>query len=615
MSNVRLLLLAAFTVVCADCAPSVTTNTSQTAGIAPVGALGPVGYRPEFGTMWTFDAPPLDYWKKTYGFTPDQAWLDNARLASVRTPNCSASFVSAKGLVLTNHHCVRDCADAVSPKDTNYIETGFAAKAMREEKKCPGMHVDQLESIENVTARVNAAVTAIAPDLAATQRAAVINQIQTECGAASALTCQVVSLYQGGIYSLYRYRRFEDVRLVFAPEEEIADFGGDPDNFTYPRFDLDMGSLRVYDNDQPYAATNYFRWSQAGAKEGEPIFVVGNPGGTGRLLTLSQMIFLRDVGYPAQLAGYQRVLAEYKAIEQIDPTAERRFQNNVFGLENSRKAVTGYRAGLIDSSYMSAKRAFEREFRARLAADPKMEARYGSVYAAIDAAQRELATFDAQRRYRSYGLRSYAGGGSRLLNMSGQLARVAKESTLPDAQRLAAYRGSNAASIRRALLSDQAVDTTYERIAIATQLRAAQSELPPTDPFIVAALAGRTPDQAAYALVSGTRVRDLAFRRSLVEGGPAAIAASTDPMIAARHKNRRHESGSSVSCGQAERDHCREYRKARPGVVCRLRNCPSARCHVHASHQRWNSGRLSDERDDRAVQGDFLRTVRPRRIV
>jgi hypothetical protein len=530
MSNVRLLLLAAFTVVCADCAPSATTNTSQTAGIAPVGALGPVGYRPEFGTMWTFDAPPLDYWKKTYGFTPDQAWLDNARLASVRTPNCSASFVSAKGLVLTNHHCVRGCADAVSPKDTNYIETGFAAKSMREEKKCPEMHVDQLESIENVTARVNAAVTAAAPDVAATQRAAVVNQIQTECSQATALTCQVVSLYQGGIYSLYRYRRFDDVRLVFAPEEEIADFGGDPDNFTYPRFDLDMGILRVYTNGQPYATKNYFRWSQAGAKDGELVFVVGNPGGTGRLLTVAQMNFLRDVGYPAQLGGYARALAEYKEVERSDRSAERRYQNNVFGLENSRKAVTGYRSGLIDSSYMSAKQSFERDFRARLAADPKMEATYGGVYDAIAAAQRELATFDTQRRYRSYGL-SYASGGSRLLNFSGQLVRIAKESALPDAQRLAAYRGGGAASIRSALLGQPSIDTAYERIAIAAQLRAAKTELPADDPFLVAALAGKTPDQAAAALVAGTHVGDLAFRKSLVEGGPAAIAASTDPMI------------------------------------------------------------------------------------
>jgi hypothetical protein len=536
MTNFRLFLLAAATSSLAACAPAATTSTSSSSATAPVPVtLGPVGYRPEFGTMWTFDAPPLDYWKKTYGFTPDQAWLDNARLASIRTPNCSASFVSSKGLVLTNHHCVRDCADQVSPKDTNYIETGFAAKSMTEEKKCPGMHVDQLESIENATARVNAAVTSPNADVAAKQRSAIIAQIQTECARQTHLTCQVVSLYQGGIYSIYRYRRFDDVRLVFAPDETSADFGGDPDNFTYPRFDFDAGLMRVYVDDKPFAAPNYFRFSKSGAADGEPVFVVGNPGSTGRLLTVAQMEFLRDVGYPAQLGGYQRALDTYHAVARTDPSAVRRYQNNVFGLENSRKAVTGYRSGLIDTSYMAAKRSFEREFRARIAADPKMSAQYGGIYDAIASAQQELATFDAQRRYRSYGL-GIAAGGSRLLNMGGQIVRVVHEATLPDSQRLAAYRGNAAASIRASLLNPVSIDTAYERLAIAAQLRAAKAELSPTDPFLVAALGGKTPEQAAADLVGGTRLGDAAFRKTLIDGGDAAVAASTDPMVVLARK-------------------------------------------------------------------------------
>ena len=538
MTKVRLLLLAAASVVFAACTPSATTTTSSSSATAPLptaGALGPVGYRPEFGTMWTFDAPPLEYWKKTYGFTPDQAWLDNARLASIRTPNCSSSFVSSKGLVLTNHHCVRDCADQVSPKDTNYIETGFAAKSMTEEKKCPGMHVDQLESIENVTARVNAAVTSPMADVAATQRSAIIGQIQTECAQQTKLTCQVVSLYQGGIYSIYRYRRFDDVRLVFAPEEAAAAFGGDPDNFTYPRFDLDAGMMRVYVDNKPFAAPNYFRFSKSGAADGEPVFVVGNPGSTGRLLTVAQMEFLRDVGYPAQLGGYQRGLDAIHAVGRTDPSAVRRYQNNVFGLENSRKAVTGYRSGLTDTAYMAAKRAFERDFRARIAADLKMSAQYGGIYDAIASAQQELATFDAQRRYRSYGL-GISGGGSRLLNMSGQLVRVAHEAASPDGQRLAAYRGNGAAAIRASLLNAVAIDTAYERLAIAAQLKAAKAELSPNDPFLVAALGGKTPDQAAADLVSGTRVGDAAFRKALIDGGDAAVLASTDPVIVLARK-------------------------------------------------------------------------------
>jgi len=530
MITARLFTLAALAVAFSACTPSATTTGSTTA-ITPVSAaLAPVGYKPQFGTMWTFDAPPLEYWKKTYGFTPDQAWLDNARLASVRTPNCSASFVSSKGLVLTNHHCVRDCADGVSPKDTNYIETGFAAANIREEKKCAGMTVDQLESIESVTARVNAAVTSTAPEIAATQRSTIIGQIQTECSQKTGLTCQVVSLYQGGIYSLYRYRRFNDVRLVFAPEEEIADFGGDPDNFTYPRWNFDAGLLRVYVNDKPFAAPNYFHWSKAGAADGEPVFVVGNPGSTGRLLTLAQMEFLRDVQYPATLAGYARALNAFHGTEKTDPTAKRRYQNNVFGIENSRKATLGYRAGLNDSSAMSVKRAFENEFRARIARDPKASAEYGGIYDEVAAAQRELATFDAQRRYRSFGP-SAGQGGSRLLTMSGQLVRLAKESALPDAQRLAAYRGSNAAAVRTALLGPVAIDTTYERLALTAQLRAAKAELAADDPFLVAVLAGRTPEQVAASLVATTRVGDAAFRKSIIDGGQSAVASSSDPLI------------------------------------------------------------------------------------
>jgi len=532
MTNARLLSLVACCFSIAACSPSTVTTTSP----APAQIkLEPVGYRPQFGTMWTFDAPPLEYWKKTYGFSPDQAWLDNARLASIRLPNCSAAFVSAKGLILTNHHCVRDCEDAVSPKDTNLVETGYAALSMRDEKKCPGLYVDQLESIENVTQRVNAAVTATAPEVAATQRTRIISQIKKECEDQTKLTCQVVSLYQGGIYSLYRYRRFNDLRIVFAPEELIADFGGDPDNFTYPRWNLDAALLRAYENDKPYAPKHYFRWSKSGPEENELLFVIGNPGSTGRLLTLAQMEFLRDVGYPAQLGGYARALEAYHAVERTDPTAVRRYQNNVFSIENSRKAVIGYRTGLMDSASMSQKRAFENEFRARLASDPKMQAEYGGIYDAVASAQRELGTFDAQRRYRSFGLPQNSGG-SRLLTMSGQLVRIAKESALPDAQRLTAFREAGAATIRTALLREQPVDTTYERIAIAAQLSAAKAELQADDPFLVAALDGQTPEQAAATLVSSTRVGDLAFRRSLVEGGEAAVASSVDPMIVLARK-------------------------------------------------------------------------------
>lgn len=530
----KLIALTAALAAIAACAPSTATTTAApapaTAG-GPAPALQPTGYRPEFGTMWTFDAPPLDYWRSTYNFAPDRAWLDHVRLAAVRLPNCSASFVSANGLVATNHHCIRECVASQSPPDSNYIQTGFIARVRREEKKCPGLYVDQLESIENVTERVRAAVTAAAPEAQATQRATVIGQIQTECNRATGLTCEVVSLYHGGIYSVYRYRRYDDLRLVFAPEDGVASFGGDPDNFTYPRYNLDAALLRVYTNDQPHQPRNHLKWSATGVRDGDLVLVIGNPGSTGRLNTIAQMEFLRDVQYPATLAAYERSLTIFRALERTDSTAARRYQNNVFSLENARKAITGYRSGLIDPAYMAEKAAFERDFRARLAADPRLMAEYGTTYDEIAAAQRELASFAAELRNRSFGPVVPAGG-SRLLNLAAQLVRLPAEAALPDSARLAAYRGPLATSMRAALLREQPIDTAFERMAIAAHLRTAQAELRPGDPYLAAALAGRTPDEVAAELVRGTRVGDVAFRRTLLDGGTPAVASSTDPVIA-----------------------------------------------------------------------------------
>ena len=518
-------VLRAFALVSALVVSSQTFAQSATARQSAATQLPPATYKPEFGTMWTFDAPPLDYWRRTYNFAPDQKWLDHVRLASVRLPNCSASFVSSRGLVMTNHHCGRECTAASSPADSNYIQTGFAAATLADEKKCAGLYVDQLQSIQDVTARVRAAITGTTPADQAAQRSAVIAQLQTECNQQTQLTCQVVTLYQGGMYSLYRYRRFNDVRLVMAPEGDIAFFGGDPDNFTYPRYDLDLTLLRVYDNGQPFSPTDYLKWSKGGAVENELVFVVGNPGSTGRLNTISQMEFLRDVSYPATLAAYKRSLAIYAQLAQTDTSAARRYQNDVFGVANSQKAVTGYRAGLLDTLSMAKKRAFEQELQARIAADPKLQAQYAGTFDAIAAAQRELATFNPQLRYTGFA------SGSTLLPMAAQIVRIASESGKPDSARLAPYRGQGIANMTGMMSSPVPIDTAFERLAIAAQLRAAQSELPANDPFLRVALGGRSSDEVAASVVRNTRVGDPAFRQSLLQGGAVAVAASTDPMI------------------------------------------------------------------------------------
>lgn len=492
---------------------------------SPVAAQQNTGFVKEFGTMWTFDAPPLAHWKATYNFSPDAAWLENVRLASVRIPGCSASFVSQRGLVMTNHHCARSCISAVSPADTNFQETGFVANSLAEERACPGMYADQLISTDNVTDRVQAAVTATDAAEAESQRAAIIETLQTECQTDPATVCQVVTFFNGGRYSLYKYHRYSDMKLVFAPEEEISFFGGDPDNFTYPRYDLDVTFLRVYDGAAPLQPKNYFRWSKAGAAEGDLVFVTGNPGSTGRLLTLSQMHYLRDVQYPAQLGTIARQIAAYKALSENDAEARRKYENNVFSLENAQKAILGYRTGLLDSTIMGRKAAFEADFRRRVNADRALRTKYTGAWDAITAAQKAITDVSARNSW-------YGSGGSQLLSYAIGIVRLPKQEALPDSLRLPQYRGGSAANARASITAPSATfELPFEKQVLAAHLKAASEALPANDPYLTAILQGRTAEQAANALLDGTKLTDAAERQRLVEGGASAVAASTDPLV------------------------------------------------------------------------------------
>ncbi len=514
-TRLRALLLTLLSGVLAGAVP--TTASAQVT--APTRATAQAaGYVPEFGTMWTFDAPPLDYWKAKYDFSPDKAWLDHVRLSAVRLPGCSSSFVSANGLVMTNHHCARSCITAVSPQDTNYMATGFVAASLNDERKCPNMYVDQLQSIEDVTARIRAKTTGATEAAQVAARDAEVNAIETECRQSTGMNCQVVPFYQGGIYSLYRYRRYTDLRLVMAPEEAISFFGGDPDNFTYPRYDLDLTLLRVYENGQPFHPQDYLHWSAAGAKEGDLVFVVGNPGSTGRLLTMAQMEYLRDVQYPAQLAGYKRQLAALNELSARSEANRRRFENTIFGLANSQKAITGYWAGLKDSTIMAKKRAFERDFRARIDADPKLRAEYGGAWDAIAAAERELTAIAPRVRY-------YTLSGSALLQWAGVLVRNAATQGTPGYTPLSPRESGQ-------LLNAQ-LDTALERLTLTGWLAAAQQDLDPKDPVLVRLLAGRTAAQAAQDWIAKSQLADPQVRKALLEGGAQAVAASTDPLIVA----------------------------------------------------------------------------------
>ena len=480
----------------------------------------------ETGKMWTFDVPPLEYWARRYTFRPTQDWLDHARLSALRQPGCTASFVSGDGLIMTNHHCARACIESATRPGEDLLGNGFYARTRAEERACPNLWVEQLLSISDVTDSVAAAVPAnTAAGRAADLRAAAVRALERSCGAgAPDLNCQVVSMYRGGQYKLYRFRRFSDVRLVFAPEDKIAFFGGDPDNFTFPRHDLDLSFYRAYVNGEP-THTDFFRWSRNGSNEGDLVFVIGNPGSTGRLNTMAQLEYLRDVQYPAQLAAVGRQIAAYRAASDADSQRAQALRNTLFSLENTQKAVTGYQSGLLDAQLMTRKQTWEQNFRNRVNADAGLRRQYGDAWTSIQSTRRQMAALDVRRRY--YATGAY---GSRLLSLAGVLVRLPAESAKPDSLRQPLFRDANRANLERTLTTTT-VDTLLEIRLLGAYLAAMASELPTTDPVVRAALGGRTGEEAARAMVRGSVILTGEQRRVLLQGGAAAVQASADPFV------------------------------------------------------------------------------------
>ncbi|MFI5279265.1 MAG: S46 family peptidase [Gemmatimonadales bacterium] len=482
----------------------------------------------ETGKMWTFDVPPLEYWARRYNFRPTQDWLDHARLAALRQPGCTASFVSGDGLIMTNHHCARACIVSATRAGEDLLENGFYARARSDERSCgPDYWVDQLLSISDVTDSVTAAVAAAPATRAAELRAAAIQALERACRAgAPDLNCQVVTMYRGGQYKLYRFRRFTDIRLVFAPEDKITFFGGDPDNFTYPRHDLDMSFYRAYVNGEP-AHPEFFRFSRAGSSEGDLVFVVGNPGSTGRLNTMAQIEFLRDVQYPAQLAALAKQIAVYHSFD-ADPQRGSALRNTVFGAENTQKAIIGYQSGLLDAQLMNRKREWEQDFRNRVNADAGLRRQYGDAWTSTQAIRRQLTTLDARRRYYSF-----AAYGTRLLNLAGAIVRAPAEAAKTDSLRLPQYRAANRARLDSAVFGAAAapVDTVVEIRMLTAYLTAMAEELPATDPVRRAALGTRTPEAAARAMVTNSTILTATQRRALMTGDASGIASSGDPFM------------------------------------------------------------------------------------
>jgi hypothetical protein len=477
--------------------------------------------------MWTFDNPPVQQLKARYGFTPTKAWLDHVRLSSVRfNDGGSGSFVSPHGLVLTNHHVALSQLQKLSTPEHDLAAGVFYARTEAQELKCPDLELNVLESMENVTTRVLAAVKPGMSDTDALKaRRAEIAQIQKESLAATGLRSDVVQLYQGSEFWLYRYRKYTDVRLVFAPSQQIAFFGGDPDNFTYPRYDLDFALFRVYENGKPIESRNYLKWNQQGPVDDSLVFVSGNPGFTSRQDTMAQLQFYRDKMFPLTIQILNQRLATLEHYSAEGPEQARQASSRIFFLQNSLKAYIGMETGLRDPELMAKKEKEEKDFRDRVAANPEWQKEYGSAWNEIAEAQKELAQNLKPYRFRSI-------GGAPLASEALTIVQYVQQVQKPDGQRLPGFHDSQLASLKFQLFSPAPVYLPLEQTMLASVLEQSSKELGPNDPFVREALQGKSPQEAAREAFAGTQMGDADFRKSLIEGGEAAVAASKDPLIA-----------------------------------------------------------------------------------
>jgi Peptidase S46 len=479
--------------------------------------------------MWLYNAFPKDKVKSRYGFEPTQPWLDHLRLSSVRFNNgASGSFVSSDGLTVTNHHVGARCIQQLSTGGKDYIKNGYYAHTQAEEAKCPDLELNQLRAIEDVTAQVNAAAK---PEMsvadAGQARRAAMSAIEKECTTSSGLRCDVVTLYSGGVYNLYKYKKYTDVRLVFAPEFDAAFFGGDPDNFSYPRYDLDVAFFRVYENDKPAHFDDYLHWSKTGVKEGDLIFISGNPGSTDRLKTVAQLEFLRDTSYPLRLAVFSRRIALLQNFSTGSEENARIAKENIFGYQNAYKAINGALQGLKNQDLMSAKARDEKKLRETVAANPKLNAEIGDPW---DAIAKAMAI--EKQNYQAYVfLERQYGFDSDLFGMARTLVRVTREKTKPDSERLREYTDSGLPSLEQSLFSTAPIYKSLETVTLADSLADMQTTLGVTNPIVQKIVGGKSPAEVAKTLIEGTRLEDVAVRQQLYSGGVSAIDASTDPLI------------------------------------------------------------------------------------
>ncbi len=478
--------------------------------------------------IWLFDRFPAEKVKQKHGVEVTGAFLDRMRLGSVRFFGiASGSFVSPNGLLFTNHHVASECIQQLSTKENDYMNQGFYAATLSEERKCPDLEADVLLSMQDVTAQVTAGAPADTASAEAGRiRRANIARIEKDCTASAGDRCEVVTLYSGGEYHLYKYRKYTDIRLVFAPEAGVAAFGGDPDNFTYPRYCLDMTFFRAYVDDKPAETPGYLHWSREAVKEGDLIFVPGNPGSTGRLNTVAQLEYFRDVSYPLVHARLEALIKTLLKFSARSAENKRLAADNLFSQQNSYKAYSGYLLGLRDAGLMDLKRREESELRGSVARDPKLAAAYGAAWDRIATAYKQFAG-----SYKEYFLlESAAGRGSDLFRIARDVVRLSEERAKPSDQRLREYRDSALPGVESSLYADIPISPALETAVIEDYLRFLQQSFGAGHPVVKSILNGRSPQRAAREFVKTSKLADVAERKRLAASAEA-VKSSPDGLV------------------------------------------------------------------------------------
>lgn len=481
------------------------------------------------GKMWTFEYPPMDYFSQAYNFEPDEAWFEHVRMSALRFANyCSASFVSADGLVMTNHHCARQSVTQVTQEGEDLNASGFIAQTLQDERPVPGLYVDQLVLFQDVTDEVIDEINKATTD---EERAKfendVISKIEEREAAATGLEVAITPLYNGGKYSLYGYKRYTDVRLVLAPEDQMGFFGGDPDNFTYPRFNLDCSFFRVYDEDgNPLKTENFFKWSQNGAAVGEPVFVVGNPGNTDRLNTVAQLEYARDIQYPRTISLLTSLSDMYKEMLKKDPSRRLELQDMIFSFDNSIKAISGMLEGLRNPVLMQRKKDFEKTFRSSVEADPELKAKYGSLWDKIADSRKQLSAISNK----SFALSMNRLATPQYFFIADEVIAIAENLKLPESERDDLYVGEELDNTLATLFPED-FDAEMNNVLLENKINALYMYLGADDPLVKKFTGGKQGKEAVEYVLSNSKITNLEDVKDLLEDGADEVLKGDDPFI------------------------------------------------------------------------------------